>query len=271
MRYVTVLAIIGLALFAAPAASAQTFTIVGVYAPGWNMVGGPAATTFSSATALDTFANGSYSSASATVTNPCAGMWAHFPDPTVVNLPASTGPAATCSLAPGWNLVGNPFSGNAVVPGGTVAYHWNPDATRYDIVSSIPPGASVWIYSAGTSAVTLQFAPAAQPRVPVLITNSFPADPGPYTLHVGDALKLLIPLSNPYDIVADSRYLALEAAGETGDMSCAGSCVINLLDQFYTYRAVAPGATVLVLTPRCRQSPTPCTESTATVSVNIVP
>jgi hypothetical protein len=271
MRYVTALAILGLGLFLAPAASAQTTAIVGAYAPGWNMVGGPTGTTFTGASGLDTFAGGSYSSAPPTVSNPCAGMWAYFADPTVVALPASTGPAVTCPLAPGWNLVGNPFSGSALVPPGTVAYHWNPDTARYDIVSSIPPGASVWINSAGASTVTLQFAPAVQSHVPVLISNSFPANPGPYTLHVGDALKLLIPLSNPYDIVADPNYLALEAAGETGDMSCVGSCVINMLDQFYTYRAVAPGTTALVLTPRCRQSSPPCTESTATVTVNIVP
>lgn len=271
MRYVTALIILGLAVFAAPQADAQTTAVAGVYAPGWNMVGGPPSTSFAQATERDVYDNGSYTPVPATVTNPCAGMWAYFTDPAVVPLQTSVGPSATCPLAAGWNLVGNPFSGNAAVPAGTVAYHWNPDTTRYDVVSSIPPGASVWIYAPAASAITLQFAELVQPHVPVLLVNSFPINPGPYTLHVGDALKLLIPLSNPYDIVADPHFLALEGAGETGPMSCTSTCVINLLDQFYTYRAVAPGTTTLALTPRCRLSTPACTEPSASVTVTILP
>lgn len=271
MRYLVSLFVLGFAPFVAPSAEAQTVAVVGVYSAGWNMVGGPAGTAFAGATDLDLYANNTYTSASANVGDPCSGMWARFTDPTVVPLPTSTGPTAACPLAAGWNLVGNPFSGDAILPQGVIAYHWNPDRTRYDIVSAIPPGASVWIESSGAAEIVLTFSPVFQPRVPVLYINSFPADPGPYTLHVGDSLKLLIPLSNPYDIVVDPRLLTLQASGETGPMSCMGSCVINLLDQFYTYRAIAPGSTNLSFTPRCISRTPPCTESSAVITVTIDP
>ncbi len=271
MRYVTALVVLGTALFVAPAAHAQNAFITVTYSAGWNMVGGPAATTFSGATGLDIYSNGAYSPAPAIVTNPCAGMWAYFPGPTAVALATSTVPSVTCPLAGGWNLIGNPFSGSALVPAGTIAYYWNADAARYDLVTSIPAGGSAWIYSTGVATITLQFFSVAQPPVPALITDSFPTNPGPYTVHVGDALRLLIPLTNPYDVVANPRFLILEGAGETGDMTCLGTCVINLLDQFYTFRAIASGATTLTLTPRCLQSSPPCGEPTATVTVNILP
>jgi hypothetical protein len=271
MRYLVAAVLLALLPVGIPQAEAQTSTVVGVYSPGWNMVGGPAGTLFTGSDAVYRYDGQSYVASSSPVADACVGYWAHFVDPATVALPAATGPSRTCTLLPGWNLVGNPFSGAAGLPSGVVGYHWNPDASRYDIVSAIPPGASVWIYSRGGGSVLLTYVPSAQPRVPVLLVNSYPANPGPYVLHVGDALKLLLPITTPYDITTDSRYLVTEDTGMTGPMTCSGTCVINFLNQFYTFRAVAAGNTVLTLSPQCLRSTPVCAQPVATIAVTILP
>jgi len=139
----------------------QTTTVL--YTPGYNQVGGPPGSNFSSAEGLfswdpvgQTYTNATASAANISSAAPsCTGYWAYFAAATAVNLPATStsGQTAACSLAAGWNLVGNPFSTPAALPSGTTAYHWN--GSSYDTVGSIPVGGAVWIFEAAAATVTL--------------------------------------------------------------------------------------------------------------------
>jgi hypothetical protein len=128
------------------------------YAPGWQQVGGPAGSNFSVAEAMfeydataQNYVNTSASSGNISSAPPsCVGYWAYFAAPMVVSLTATskTGDTAACTLAAGWNLVGNPFATPAELPSGVQGYHWN--GTSYDLQGKIPVGGSVWIFNDGT-------------------------------------------------------------------------------------------------------------------------
>jgi hypothetical protein len=145
------------------APTTPTTTVTQLYSPGYQQVGGPAGSNFGVAEAVFSYssASNSYTNVSASSTAlssaapACTGYWAYFAAPASVTLPASSKPGdtATCTLAAGWNLVGNPFASAAALPSGTTAYHWN--GTSYDVVGQIPLGGAVWIYSAAAGTVTL--------------------------------------------------------------------------------------------------------------------
>jgi hypothetical protein len=128
------------------------------YGPGWNQVGGPAGSNFGVAEALFSFdtASGNYTDVTATSTNissappNCTGYWAYFANAVSVNLPVTSNPTpATCTVAKGWVLLGNPFTTPATLPSGVTAYHWN--GTAYVVTNQIPVGGSVWVdNTAGT-------------------------------------------------------------------------------------------------------------------------
>lgn len=140
------------------------------YLPGWNQIGGPQNSNFSSAEAgfvwdavHQTYVNitGSMAGLSSqpvdsgghpVTTGVCQGYWAYFASPMQITLPdvSRPGDQVTCQLSAGWNLVGNPFSSAANISAATpfVAWHWN--GTSYDQVTSIPLGGSVWIFDDGT-------------------------------------------------------------------------------------------------------------------------
>jgi hypothetical protein len=134
----------------------QTATVV--YAPGWQQIGGPPGSNFSVVEALFSYdaASQSYTNATAAAGNlssaapGCTGYWGYFAAAMAVGLPATSqsGQTAACTLAAGWNLVGNPFSTPAKIASGVTAYHWN--GTSYDTVGVIPTGGSVWVYNDGT-------------------------------------------------------------------------------------------------------------------------
>ena len=58
---------------------------------------------------------------------------------------------ATCNLAAGWNLIGNPFSTPAQLPSGTTAYYWNATTQSYTVQGFIPVGGAVWIFNSGAA------------------------------------------------------------------------------------------------------------------------
>jgi hypothetical protein len=136
----------------------QTSFFQQTYGPGWNQVGGPAGSNFGVAEALFDYnsSTGTYTDVTATSTNissappTCTGYWAYFANAVSVSLPVTNNPApATCTLAKGWNLVGNPFTTPAHLPAGVTAYHWN--GTAYTVTDQIPVGGSVWVdNTAGT-------------------------------------------------------------------------------------------------------------------------
>lgn len=141
----------------APTPTSSTVQVI--YTPGYNMVGGPAGSNFGSAEAVfsydnatNAYVNQTASESSLSSAAPaCTGYFAYFASATTVNLPATSkaGDTATCTLAAGWNLIGNPFASAAVLPSGTTAYHYN--GSTYDVVGSIPVGGAVYIYNSGAA------------------------------------------------------------------------------------------------------------------------
>jgi hypothetical protein len=190
-RLLSILAGFLLVALAVPSgALAQTNGTTASYAAGWNMVGGPPGTDLSQAAAVDGYSGGSYFTPATAATALCQGYWAYFADPTSITLAAgATGPTQACALQRGWNLVGNPFAGAAQLPSGSTAYHWSPDAGRYDVVSAIPPGGAVWFHSSTAASLTLTYVPVVT-RAPMTLIISTLASVGAYRIHVGDAVKL---------------------------------------------------------------------------------
>lgn len=134
-----------------------------LYGPGYNQVGGPPGSNFSMAEALFSYnaTTGTYANATAAAGNlssaapTCTGYWAYFAAATAVNLSPSsavTSPA-TCTLAPGFNLVGNPFITPATIQSGFTAYHFN--GTSYDVTQTIPVGGSVFIFNPNAASTTV--------------------------------------------------------------------------------------------------------------------
>jgi len=133
-------------------------SVTQTYPPGWNQIGGPSGSNFSMAEALFSYdpASGAYGNATSAAQNVssappgCTGYWAYFAAATAVSLPATStsGATAACTLAAGYNLVGNPFATPAKLPSGVTAYHWN--GTSYDVVNTIGIGQSVWVFNDGT-------------------------------------------------------------------------------------------------------------------------
>ncbi|HZU14065.1 MAG TPA: hypothetical protein VFB58_14590 [Chloroflexota bacterium] len=138
-------------------------TVTVNYNSGYQMIGGPSNSNFGVAEAVfsyspttNAYSNVTASDAALSSAPPaCTGYWAYFAAPASVSLPATSKPGdtATCTLAAGWNLVGNPFASPATLPAGTVAYHWN--GTSYDTVGSIPVGGAVWVYMTAAGSLTL--------------------------------------------------------------------------------------------------------------------
>jgi hypothetical protein len=85
----------------------------------------------------------------------CRGYWAYFsaPSTATVTVTSHSGDTSTCTLAPGWNMVGNPFGTTASLPSGATAFHWNGSA--YQVVSTIPVGGAVWIDNQGSTATSV--------------------------------------------------------------------------------------------------------------------
>jgi hypothetical protein len=132
-----------------------------LYPPGYSQVGGPAGTNFGSAEAVFAYnaASNSYTPVSSTNISSapptCQGYWAYFASAASVAITVTShaGDTATCNLAAGWNLVGDPFGSTALLSAGVTAYHWN--GTAYDTVTAIPLGGAVWIYETAAASVTL--------------------------------------------------------------------------------------------------------------------
>lgn len=268
---VTCALVLATAVIGPAAAHAQTVPIQVTYFTGWNMVGGPQGTDFSAAAAVYAYGPDGYYTPAGRIAAGCVGLWAQFSAPAVVNIPSgSVGPTQTCVLLPGWNVVGNPFSGIAQLPTGTVAYRFNPDTFAYDQLSSIPPGGAVWIYSPDASSIVLTYAPYT-PRPPAQIVVGDVYSPGPYTIRVGDTIELILAADSAYTATADTQYLHLEGAGLTGPLDCVGaSCSLTLSNRFWIWRAEAVGTTSISVAPRCADATPPCEAPSVEIAVNIV-
>ena len=279
MKRLSAIVILLVLAVAAPRAHGQTTSATGVYSAGWNMAGGPAGTDFSRAAYLYAWQNGTYVAQSSKVATGCGGYWAYFNTATTVPLAAPSGATSvTCPLQFGWNVVGNPFAVRAILPAGVTAYHWNPQRGDYDVVSTLNPGDAVWIYSPAPGTITLTTTPAtatavpATPVPPTLVIDAF-AGAGPYTIHVGDSIRVIVPSIVPSTVSADSNYLTLEGAGVQYELTCIGDplCQTNPTVQFWTYRSVAAGSTSIAVTPRCGSQAPPCLEPSRLIQLSILP
>ncbi|MGI8968538.1 MAG: hypothetical protein ACR2GA_05470 [Chloroflexota bacterium] len=267
-RIVAFLIVLLVGALAPEVAGAQSAPMNVTYASGWNMAGGPPGTSFAGAFALDAYGPTGYVTPSSTTAQVCQGYWAYFTVATAITLPAAIGPTQTCALQQGWNLIANPFSSSAAISSGVTGYHWNPAEGTYDTVSAIPPGASAWIYSAGPSAVMLQYQ---RPTVTLEIDGL--TSSGPFTVHVGDSIKLVLPLTTLYKVQVDPTYLHLESSGTSGDLTCAGGtdCAISIVNQFWLYDAVTAGTTVIALNPQCLTAHPACALPSRGLDVVILP
>ena len=111
---------------------------------------------FSYSAATGQYTNSTASDASLSSAPPaCMGYYAYFASAAAVNLNVSSksGDTAVCTLAPGFNLIGNPFGSAAQLPSGTTAYHFN--GTTYDVVSLIPVGGAAFVYNSSTTSTTI--------------------------------------------------------------------------------------------------------------------
>jgi hypothetical protein len=244
------------------AARAQLAPSAVQYATGFNMVGGPPGTDFSSAYELLTYGADGYTPLSTRQATLCVGYWAFFTRPTQVTIPASAGGTQSCPLQPGWNLVGNPFQAAAALPAGVTAFYWNPVSSQYMTVTSIPVGGAVWIYSSIATNILLS--------TPATVIISGLAG-GPYTVHVGDTVELLLPMQPQELATADPLYLHLTGAGVTGPLSCLGSsCALSLVYSFWKWQALQPGTTLITVTPLCTRAMPPCALASAVIQVTIV-
>lgn len=258
-----------------PAHAAGT-TTTGVYPAGWSMVGGPPGTDFSSAAVLYAYdpASGTYVTPGSRQATLCQGYWAYFNASATVPLAAPISASTqSCALQAGWNLVGNPFTAPALLPAGTTAYTWNPARGAYDLVSAIQPGASAWVYTPAPSSIVLVNSAAPPTTVPPNLLINSQNGIGPYTVHVGNTIRLIIPSTSPSDVTINPAFLRLDSAGYTTDMSCIGdpACQINPLSQYYDFTAIAAGTTYIAISPRCLRSVPPCAAPTQAIQINILP
>lgn len=135
---------------------------------GWSMFGLYDVGGYTTSLARYVYVNGRYEPwsplpASLSRSAPCAAGWIYFAAPAdaVANTPTqATGfheiSTQDCPLDTGWNMIADPFPVPALLPGGTVGYHWNQTQAAYEMVNIIPPGSAVWVYSPSTGSVLLR-------------------------------------------------------------------------------------------------------------------
>jgi hypothetical protein len=186
MRYLAMrrLAIAGLitALLLVGRNAAGTVLAV-TYAPGWNLVAGPAGSTFPGATAVYSFPPGAEDYIARTGATPSStgyGYWAYYPHGGSPNFADNPSNCRTMITAPvgQYFLAGNSSSTNAAtVSGASAVYTFDPVAHTYVAATSLVPGQGAWVMPDSGGVVTIvagnctpasaAAAPAPQPIVTV--------------------------------------------------------------------------------------------------------
>jgi hypothetical protein len=127
------------------------------YQPGWNLVGGPAATVLAGASGpLFTFQPGDAAYETLPPGSPLQagyGYWALFTSPTSVSLPV-TGPTSVYRTIPPGQiaLIGNPFSRPATVSGAGAVFIYDP-VRGYQTTTILQPGQGAWATGGGGQVV----------------------------------------------------------------------------------------------------------------------
>ncbi|HEY3373550.1 MAG TPA: right-handed parallel beta-helix repeat-containing protein [Candidatus Aquicultor sp.] len=124
------------------------------YPAGWNMVAVGNGVDLGTQLYAYNAKTGTYDKADPAVMG--AGYWAFFSKETTVTMNMkSTGEAAT-ELQAGWNMVGNPFDDDALVPTGYDAYVYKQATKQYKLTTTIPAGSCAWINSSVPKTITLK-------------------------------------------------------------------------------------------------------------------
>ncbi len=133
------------------------------YQTGWNIVGGPAGTTFPQAAAtLYTLPPGAdnYTTISNTTgITAGSGYWAYFGSPTTVSITsAGTLPQSVSVPANSYAMIGNPSNKVVNVSGADVVYTFDPVANSYSngSTTTLQPGQGAFVYSAAGATITIQ-------------------------------------------------------------------------------------------------------------------
>lgn len=138
------------------------------YARGWNIVAGPAGTTFTSAGAtLYTYQGATYTTLRNTqgVTQGY-GYWAYFPSDATVTMNGAGADSYTTTLGAGqMKLVGNPSGLKTATVKADVIYTYDPASgyTRDQGSATLPVGRGAWVYSAQGGTVTVKTGQATAP------------------------------------------------------------------------------------------------------------
>jgi PKD repeat protein len=131
------------------------------FAPGWNLVGGPAGTMYTQANGpLYTFQAGDTAYRSIPNTQGIIvgyGYWAYFTAQTPVTYPGdSTAPVMLQAPANQYIMVGNPsVTRPATVTGADVVYIYDPVSGAYANSTTIPPGGGAWALRGTSGSITV--------------------------------------------------------------------------------------------------------------------
>jgi PKD repeat protein len=131
------------------------------YQPGWNMVAGPAGTSFSQAqNPLYTIQLGTNQYQTQPNTQPVAagaGYWAFFPAVTTVTLTGTSSTTSSVFVAAGtYAFVGNSSTTQTLtVRGPDACFLYNPTSNSYSIVSTLSPGQACAAFSTDGANVTV--------------------------------------------------------------------------------------------------------------------
>lgn len=275
MKSLVSLSVIAILLGLVPVArvGSQTPPVLGIYVSGWNMVGGPPGTDFSSASFLQQWTPTGYVTPNSAKAVACQGYWAWFNTPATITLPAeATGSTQTCQVRAGWNLIGNPFAGIAQIPNGYPAYYWNAATNKYSLVQAIPAGGAAWLYASETTSISLHYQSTTTPAPATLVISGL-YNLGPYRVHVGDSIELLLASAIGYRANVNANFLHLQTAGETGPLSCLGatSCALSLVNQIWIWNAILPGTTSITVSQVCAPATTACANSMEQIEIDIAP
>ncbi|MGI8553635.1 MAG: hypothetical protein ACR2PL_23035, partial [Dehalococcoidia bacterium] len=125
---------------------------------GWNLVGGPADSTFLVPLFIYDSAGGQYQTLDAgRGVKGGYGYWAFFSVPTTIAFTSNGSPSATLPIFGGqWQQVADPSATASVtVTGADVVYTYDPTGGQYNQATTLMPGQGAWVYAASDGSVQL--------------------------------------------------------------------------------------------------------------------
>jgi hypothetical protein len=131
------------------------------YPAGWNLVAGPAGSTFPGATAVYSFPPGAEDYIGRTGATPSStgyGYWAYYPRGGSPNLASNPSNCRTTITAPvgQYFMAGNNSATNtATISGASAVYTFDPVANTYVAARSLVPGQGAWVQADSGGLITI--------------------------------------------------------------------------------------------------------------------